>query len=1265
MAVDLSKLSGSSELSEVALEVRRLTEEARQKSIESVDPEALRWLAILPEWTESLARDCRFPPPGSDVAGLIDQVRAADLCQVFIESDLVGERTVRLWMESEVRAALFNQWNQQPDLHLDQEVKEIAERILNAHNAAKPVSLGILRWAQLAEAELAGGVVTGRSLEEKMDDSLGAGKISEAGEWLFAAEWLTKPLGAVMDFAASRARRQLSIHHLRQQDEEYVEWFLPRNRQMDELHRLARSTEQWGVHFIGLSGVGKTMLMRFVNSKHEGNPFASSSRVDFDYLDPSIPVERPARLLQELGEGFAVELATGAQRSLFQSFIDSVRTAEAAREAMGPEAGGQAAASEQFEQAVKAFALFLESLPQPVALVLDTCEELAKFEPPDGRTWSVDATFDILERVHSEMPELKLIVAGRRWVTSEYANIPPRQLPAPDSVTKAPGRPFVRFHPIRGFTAVEARDYLLDVRGVDLPEHLVESILESTVDNAEVPSDPDAERGAEEDVRYSPNDLAFCAKVLEEDPDAGLAAIKKGDFDQYLTNRIFARVNDVPGLGDVFPVAALLGHFDSAVIEPLLGNNEDQRRALLKRLAEEDWTHLEGGPELDKIVFKVDQGLLPRLQRYFGRTFGREAKREEKKRKLQTHLAAKLEAGPEEATVEVVDAAVRLLEPEVAIEKLDLAAKKAARSGSWSWAEAVSQRLLDQERKPKIDRSMRATIWALYLTAMKRGQSTIDLGPAWVGIAQIAEREPPSDRMSLLATRARLAALATTAVGRIDRKEVEGLLAAGRRLLGKLGSDSLASALLAAVEHLVDSGEEEGAAIPAKATGEAIGGLVKRFKGLLPGMRLHLLSLEGRLAVLSGDLDEATRRFTEVESLIRDVEEAAPSFADWEGPSSLAARATLELLRYRLAGGRADERFLVRCAEIAYEAPPGADSAQLLWLVFQARLAQGPPRGVDVKRAAELEARLKSYQPRAPAHRTAPPLFVSVALSWMACGQLRKGMELLDERERKAVAAGTEERATGAAALARMRILPAVQVEGGPRPYEPHGQWRRRGADRSARRGGADRRDPAAARSERGRRPRGVEVAQPADRGNSEAALAASGPADPVGGGFAEAHRLLDLIELEYVRQRLTGQRKRPRLDELEARLATLDLEHCRPSLCDPLGTGHARVAVRCRALLGDPPPSFGEERTAQFGQIALEEGELLGLRLPDRAADLLAVAVDCFELAGDKRGAFIASLRRAIAEIHAGKVGGAHAGGGRSTSDTRRSADGNRRSRR
>jgi hypothetical protein len=1219
--------------------LERLADQVRRESTEALSPKALRWLALLPEWTEALAASCGFPVAPENIETTIERAQAAMLCEVLRQRDFSGEDIVRFWMPTSMRTWLFDRWEQLADVHLEDDVAEIAKRLLETRSRGADVSLGILRWAQLAQVELSAPVVTGDYLSDCVRQSLDAGDIAAAGEWLFAGEWLSRPLGAAMEMAVSRAKRQISLHHLRSQDADYLSRFLMREDQLEELRKVAGSEKEWGVHFIGLSGVGKTMLMRFVTSRHEDNPFSRASRVDFDYIDPRIPLERPATLLQELAEGFAADLDR-TQEGLFKSFLEAVRTAESAGAAMVAQSSGWAAGAPEFDDAVKALALFLQELTQPVALVLDTCEELAKLHPPGGRMWGVEATFEILEQVRREAPDLKLVVAGRRWLTSRYAN-EEREDPAPREVMLAPAREFLCFHEMRGFSKDEVRLYLRDVRRLGLDEELLKMILANTIDTAGIPGVRSEDESRGEPERYSPNDLAFVADTLQKDPELGRKALAEGNFDFYVKERILNRLK-APAVLDAIPAVTVLGYFDAATIEPILGKTPVGRRQVLNALIAEDWTHLEGGPEAEDVVIKVDDGLLPRLEAFYDRTFGRRRLLDETRRKLRQHLAAKLEEAPAGVTVEVVDAAARLLPPEEMVTKLERAAERVVAEGAWGWAEAVGQRLLYQERNPPLDESLQAIVWSLYLTGVKHSRVRMDLAPLWKGVAKLADAHPEMGQRQLLRARSLLAALAAEIAERdVEVDAAAVLLHEGQRLLRKRGGSPIASALLAACEGLIDVKEERGAAIPVETIDGSLERLSQEYKGQI-GLQAHLVALRGRLHALHDDPVRASTAFSLVALMPTDIEDKELRFADWEAPASPANRAMLELLRFRLAREEEGEGLLNRCEELVYGTPGNADAAQLLSLVLQARLAKGELSDHQIESATSYEGTVESYALTALAHHTTPPLFVSVAQGWMACGKTERGLRLLRERERLATSRRTEEGSTGAAALALLVALRRLRLrEGLTLASHLAGSDQRHRTEALA--AGSliagmqptldrnNEEDHAAWRARNLLEARSQQTLPPSDFADKDL------PAEWV----PRVHKLLDLLEAELVRQRWQRQsHETARAGEIREQLTARAVgEAPGPSLRDPLGQERLRLLIRCKALLDDFDLHLSEDdRLVQIGEIALEEGELLALRVPDRATELLALAASCFDRAKDYYGAFIAELRQAIAEIHAGR---------------------------
>lgn len=132
---------------------------------------------------------------------------------------------------------------------------------------------------------------------------------------------------------------------------------------------------------------------------------------------------------------------------------------------------------------------------------------------------------------------------------------------------------------------------------------------------------------------------------------------------------------------------------------------------------------------------------------------------------------------------------------------------------------------------------------------------------------------------------------------------------------------------------------------------------------------------------------------------------------------------------------------------------------------------------------------------------------------------------------------------------------------------------------------------------------------------------------------------VLDDLEARMVQRRWTGIRGLSLVRLVRAmKREMLPARHV-ASIGDPLGHEAMRVSLRWNTLVGGQDWPAESRRMRQVGYLALEEGELLALRLPHRAISLLEFAEFCLDDADDCQGAFFAALTGAIAEVHAGKA--------------------------
>lgn len=1221
---------------------QELSERSARRRQEAVGERSLCWLALLPEWSAALAEACGFPTGPEPLERMLERAEAAGLCRVRRDPHLIGDPTIRFWMTSATRSWLFEQWQADGSLDLREEIEEIASGIRDVHIAGElEISPGVLRWAELALGELATPVVAGEVLAGRVNRSLKEGDTSAAGEWIFAADALAVPLGVEMRLAAARAKRQLNLHYRQLQDARYVAEFVRRKGQIREMRRLLSEDEDhWAVHFIGQSGVGKTMLMRYLTGRLPGaDPYTFAARVDFDYLDPRFPLEAPAHLLQELGEGLAANLTDANQEAKYRSFREAVTRADAAKhELTDPEL----LTSPQFEEVVATFAIFVKSLPEPVVLILDTCEELAKLHPPGEDIPSIRAMFKILEQVHAAAPSVRVVFAGRRWLTREAAN--KVRLAMPPAVEKMEPRPYMRMHAVLGFTRDEATEYLRKARKLDLSDEMVEAILKLTFDPGVPPSMDKEAHGPVEEPHYSPSDVALFAgwieRERERERDLKPEELDKGNRDDpYVEVRIFEKIESREVLAAI-PAVALLERFDVETIRPALeGESRAQGRAI-DGLIEQEWTHLEDGADPDEMVISVDSGLLRRLTRYFDRDNDRRRQREDARKALTPHLTKMFKRPTSEVPPDRIDSAVRALPIETTLKLLDRMEERVVGEPAWPWAESVCGFLLSDEREPQLPPPLMAPVRALYVAALGHRRASVDLiSEQWEAVTGEAPEHPDRNRVLALQTRGRLGAAASNGGYRSGRVWVD--LAQGRRMLHRRAvAAAVAPGLLAAVEAIIDRHEKQGQATPVDGVRECLAALLEHFKENRP-VWAYVLALEGRIQAVSGDWDGARETFERLEDMRPEDVHGEPRFADWVPPRSIGHRTLLELLRFRLADCSESAELVDRCEEAALERPGDADGAHLLSLVLQARLAHGGLTEDALLGIAAFEEVLDGYEVTAAAHRVAAPLFVSLAEAWLSVGLPARALDLLADREQAAASRRNEEDSNRAAALATIRIvrmlrsrerlgligsfssaadddlrseaLAAGAVIAGLRPppslevEDDHVAWRARNLL-----------DP---------------------KVEEEALRAMLWRRTPKGNDAAALHTALDRLEAALIQRQWAGV---GRLILLRARLVVRRLavnHHSAASISEPIGDEALRLRLRLCALLGDAEWPDEPNRLRQVGRLALKEGELLALRLPRQAAPMLRFAARCLQEAGHAHGAFFSTLLGAIADVHAGEV--------------------------
>src|SRR5262249_54023363 len=133
------------------------------------------------------------------------------------------------------------------------------------------------------------------------------GRIADARDYVASATGLGDLLDEPLASVARRATWRIERGYRDAQDRRHLAQYhhrLELERALADLVWGPVESERWALHLLGVGGVGKTMLVRYLASGRLatdlGRPRFPVARIDFDHLDPRYPEQRPAELLTAL-----------------------------------------------------------------------------------------------------------------------------------------------------------------------------------------------------------------------------------------------------------------------------------------------------------------------------------------------------------------------------------------------------------------------------------------------------------------------------------------------------------------------------------------------------------------------------------------------------------------------------------------------------------------------------------------------------------------------------------------------------------------------------------------------------------------------------------------------------------------------------------------------------------------------------------------------------------------------------------------------------
>lgn len=1134
-----------------------------------------------------------------EVASLPERLEAITQIAAYIPTSLLEDATIiatnlgssrRFWVTDAVKSDIIEYLRERNGpAFLPKSLVAAGKGILAAcKKEALDIAPATSQWASIAN-QCASVPAAAAFVAAKIRTAVSTGNTGEALEILNIATPLAQIVGAELEPTVVIGRHQIQLAFRQAADERHLLRYLRRQEQDDAFNDLITEPDgqetHWALHYLGMGGVGKTMLLRHIMARlavKDGSKLPIT-RVDFDHISPDYPVRKPGELLASLAE--ELRFYGLSQESRFNDFTSHLNALHGAlSNEPPPDDPLRNIKSEQFRQLLDKFAALLNELPKPVILILDTCEELAKLEPAGAMLPSVEATFRILEELHDRAPHIRVVFAGRRLLAQagdKQSNGQHRWTVKPGSISERNNllpleKSYLRMHIVRGFTGEEAADYFSGIVQLKIDEKLLAAILHSSPDignAADIEWQGDTQPAHDGESRYNPFDLSLYADWIREDPKVSPKVISSGETDPYVEVRILKRITD-DVLSKILPAAVLLRRFDIDMLRDVVPDGDRALRRVYRDLGAQEWI------DYQQDALQVDVNLLPRLERYYrhkDRRYLLDRAQEALRPSLTGLLNKTIEATDPFLllTVTNLDAVLRLVPARAAAVLWDQIDRKVTDQGNWSWADNVCRYLLNENNAAGSETSpLRAAVRATLAAVALHSPPYEPVRRWWQEVAQTAKYHPDEE------IRIWLEARAAIAIGPVSEAGV---------LLVARGDPWRYQQLVAGYVAALDLWSNAGGLAPPQSA--------FRFDETIP------LEIRGFITCLYARGTSDSKLIEECKALAGSSSNLSTRqrWADWRAPACLTDRMRLELLRAGDKNATANE--LEDWSQAATSRLDNIDSERLLSRVIQLTLKRDVFPVPDVPFPEIYDP---NRRPDCPAHREAPPLFAMVAEAMLVAGRTAQASQLATFVLELAQPMQDTE-AIYAAKLATLQITRRMRwptalsstieliASSQPSATQFHRWW-------------------------------ATQVAiSDEDTASLIASVELQGPSVfRWSDGSVDPFSALDALELDLLAKRI-------------GRPADYAKRYTPEDELSPKGLSPSeelRLRLRSWALRdrGRTPLLFLPEQRRQVAELALEEAELLALRLPVQAEGLFAKAKELFVASFDSFGTFRALISGCLA---------------------------------
>ena len=1028
-----------------------------ERRFEGLGDHALLSLAVCPVWTESMAEGVLPPFRDETIRGLDDAE------QVGLVTSEMGSRQStearRYWMPDDLRDEVVQRYlrsERHGFVALQRDTASLAAGLRKTDLGPLPDS--VRRFAALAH-HAEDITAMGRELVVAVRAALSDEAPGEALSWIETAEPLERWFGGEISAAVQRSSRLIELYHVDREDKRALRHFKVRREQVDAFDRLLDGDDTWALHYVGVGGVGKTMLtrhMRHVLVKKHGGAIA---RIDFDFINPDYPARAPGLLLAQFAEELAVHDRSGEATSHFEELQEQVlRIHERFTKSTDMPPTPLDVASPEFQAMLRQFANGVAALPRPVVLVLDTCEELARIKVDGTIPDNVRATFDLLEALHEIVPSVRVVFCGRRPLASRGAG-----WRCDDS--NHPERPYLLLHEIRGFTETEAQEYVADFvttraaraakesamskskpAALDVSADLRDAAIVASRDTDEIRrfafDEPSASPPGVADVRYNPFHLNVYAMWIVDDPSVDPDDLRV-DRTHYVDMRILGRIRH-DALRDLVPYATLLGRFDRTLLEAAVdGPVADD---LFEELGRQEWISRQAGGRLE-----VDRKLRGEIEAWY------HERESSALSVVRGHLADRLRPvlltqSFGELDVSTVVAHARCLVGRDEAEALAWWAAfedRFVREGAWDWAEAATERLIvDEEDGVEISLGFEVAILLTHGAARRhRDRPAFDVYRRATSLSVGLEAEGDEVDSRRLAARAALGVWATvdTMSESLTQEDVAW------SIIGDATFDpaaerpwniveqhdfhpSLAPMACAALENLVELAERGKAPFDGKMFAEradwkqwfewseALRETDVELAAFLRSLFARAVLLPSPMGVTANPIQGGSAlKLVDVDAV--DIGPTRSDWADWVPPTNLGARLRLEYVRIARLAHSPPGEILEAIGEAAAEEVTDVDTDRLTSARFELSAALAPI-------SHEVFYADRSFEPgtlprgrESNVHRAFRPYFCAYYEEAAANGEVAYALEGLSEAFTTAEESAVRLDLVHAAESARLRIV--------------------------------------------------------------------------------------------------------------------------------------------------------------------------------------------------------------------------------------------------